>query len=264
MHYFIVTDEQTDKLNLGVEYTITFDHVVLQGLSILFVVFRDISIEPCARIQTAFSLQQLVPHTNLLVRRTVTMFLDTEKLIKRLPFKHSWNFLGVHLTFRPFLCYGIKRRQPMGYNCICSEHSPGTSESGTALCCEHCSFSGCQEVVWSYLLLSFFWGCSVYNLLLHIQSIVQGCGCRSWNCLDHWIVFQSCCPLDSVGEGLGPAWGTVVNCPTRWSLLFIFGFLWWSSSWWWRPHIGGGKKFRHPNIRERHGTAMYYIWTIKE
>ena len=29
----------------------------------------------------------------------------------------------------------------------------------------------------------------------------------------------------------------VVNCPTRWSLLFIFGFLCWSSSWWWRPLI---------------------------
>ena len=30
---------------------------------------------------------------------------------------------------------------------------------------------------------------------------------------------------------------SLVNCPTRWSLLFIFGFLCWSSSWWWRPHI---------------------------
>ena len=29
----------------------------------------------------------------------------------------------------------------------------------------------------------------------------------------------------------------IVNYPTRWSLLFIFGFLCWSSSWWWRPHI---------------------------
>ena len=31
---------------------------------------------------------------------------------------------------------------------------------------------------------------------------------------------------------------TLVNCPTRWSLLFIFGFLYWSSSWRWQPHIG--------------------------
>ena len=30
----------------------------------------------------------------------------------------------------------------------------------------------------------------------------------------------------------------VVNRPTRWSLLFIFGFLYWSSSWRWQPHIG--------------------------
>ena len=33
-------------------------------------------------------------------------------------------------------------------------------------------------------------------------------------------------------------WGGLVNCPTRWSLLFIFGFLYWSSSWRWQPHIG--------------------------
>ena len=30
----------------------------------------------------------------------------------------------------------------------------------------------------------------------------------------------------------------LVNCPTIWSLLFIFGFLCWSSSWRWQPHIG--------------------------
>ena len=30
----------------------------------------------------------------------------------------------------------------------------------------------------------------------------------------------------------------LVNCPTRWSLLLIFGFLYWSSSWRWQPHIG--------------------------
>ena len=30
----------------------------------------------------------------------------------------------------------------------------------------------------------------------------------------------------------------LVNCPTRWSLLFIFGFLYWSSSWRLGPHIG--------------------------
>ena len=30
----------------------------------------------------------------------------------------------------------------------------------------------------------------------------------------------------------------LVNCPTRWSLLLIFGFLFWSSSWRWQPPIG--------------------------
>ena len=35
----------------------------------------------------------------------------------------------------------------------------------------------------------------------------------------------------------------VVGCPTRWSLLLTFGFLWWSSSWWWQPHIAGCKLF---------------------
>ena len=35
-----------------------------------------------------------------------------------------------------------------------------------------------------------------------------------------------------------------INCPTRWSLLFIFGFLCWSSSWRWQYHIGGCRLFR--------------------
>ena len=30
----------------------------------------------------------------------------------------------------------------------------------------------------------------------------------------------------------------LVNCPTKWSLSLLFGFLWWSSSWRWQPHIG--------------------------
>ena len=57
----------------------------------------------------------------------------------------------------------------------------------------------------------------------------------------------------------------VVNCPTRWSLLFIFGFLCWSSSWWWWPHIGGGKKFR-PLLRAgltvlvQFFCKMYILW----
>ena len=33
----------------------------------------------------------------------------------------------------------------------------------------------------------------------------------------------------------------VVNCPTRWSLFFIFVFLCWSSSWRLVPHIEGGR-----------------------
>ena len=58
---------------------------------------------------------------------------------------------------------------------------------------------------------------------------------------------------------------TLVNCPTRWSLLFIFGFLCWSSSWWWWPHIGGGKKFR-PLLRAgltvlvQFFCKMYILW----
>ena len=35
----------------------------------------------------------------------------------------------------------------------------------------------------------------------------------------------------------------VVNCPTRWSLSFIFVFLCWSSSWRLGPHIEGGRLF---------------------
>jgi len=37
--------------------------------------------------------------------------------------------------------------------------------------------------------------------------------------------------------------GGLVSYPSRWSLLFIFGFMWWSSSWQWLPHIAGGKMF---------------------
>ena len=60
----------------------------------------------------------------------------------------------------------------------------------------------------------------------------------------------------------------LVNCPTRWSLLFIFGFLWWSSSWWWWPHIGGGKKFR-PLLRAgltvlvQFFCKMYILWVSR-
>ena len=37
------------------------------------------------------------------------------------------------------------------------------------------------------------------------------------------------------------AWYNLVSYPSRWSLSFIFGFLWWSSSWQWQPHIAGCK-----------------------
>ena len=86
MHYFFVTAEQTDKLILGVEYTITFEHIFPQGLSdsILFVVFCNISIETSACNRTAFVLQWLLLHTILFVGSTVTVFLDTEKSIKQL------------------------------------------------------------------------------------------------------------------------------------------------------------------------------------
>ena len=33
----------------------------------------------------------------------------------------------------------------------------------------------------------------------------------------------------------------IVNCPTRWSLSFVFVFLCWSSSWRLGPHIEGGR-----------------------
>ena len=36
----------------------------------------------------------------------------------------------------------------------------------------------------------------------------------------------------------------LVNCPTRWSLSLIFGFLWWSSRWRWQPPIGGCRLLR--------------------
>ena len=34
---------------------------------------------------------------------------------------------------------------------------------------------------------------------------------------------------------------SLVRCPTKWSLLLAFRFLWRSSSWWWQPHIAGCK-----------------------
>ena len=37
--------------------------------------------------------------------------------------------------------------------------------------------------------------------------------------------------------------GPLVSYPSRWSLLCLFGFLYWSSSWQWLPHIGGCKNF---------------------
>ena len=39
------------------------------------------------------------------------------------------------------------------------------------------------------------------------------------------------------------AYGMVVSYPSRWSLLCLFGFLYWSSSWQWLPHISGCKNF---------------------
>ena len=42
----------------------------------------------------------------------------------------------------------------------------------------------------------------------------------------------------AVGTKSSTSGPSVVNCPTIWSLLFIFGFLCWSSSWRWQPHIG--------------------------
>ena len=92
MHYFFVTGEQTDKLILGVDYIITFDHIFPQVLSILSVVRGHISIETSAWNQTAFILNGLLLHTILILRSTV-IFLDTEKSIKRLSSDTLENFL---------------------------------------------------------------------------------------------------------------------------------------------------------------------------
>ena len=109
---------------------------------------------------------------------------------------------------KPSLRYVDQTSRPMGCNCNCSEHVPGTFASDTALCCEPGSFSGRPEVVWSFLLQSFFSGCWAYNLLIRAQSIAQECGCRSWNYVDHYIVSEPYPPVNKVGKGVGLAWGT--------------------------------------------------------
>ena len=60
----------------------------------------------------------------------------------------------------------------------------------------------------------------------------------------------------------------VVSCPTRWSLLLAFGFLYWSSSWWWQPHIAGCKFF-WPLLRagmtvfDQFFCKMYFLYVSR-
>ena len=60
----------------------------------------------------------------------------------------------------------------------------------------------------------------------------------------------------------------IVSCPTRWSLLLAFGFLYWSSSWWWQPHIAGCKLFR-PLLRagisvfDHFFCKMYFLYVSR-
>ena len=57
----------------------------------------------------------------------------------------------------------------------------------------------------------------------------------------------------------------IVSYPSRWSLLFIFGFMWWSSSWQWLPHIAGGKMFTSLlraglTVLVQFFCKMYILW----
>ena len=61
---------------------------------------------------------------------------------------------------------------------------------------------------------------------------------------------------------------SLVRCPTKWSLLLAFGFLYWSSSWWWQPHIAGCKFF-WPLLRARMTVfdqffcKMYFLYVSR-
>ena len=52
-----------------------------------------------------------------------------------------------------------------------------------------------------------------------------------------------CSPLTTSCHQAWPsvseAGSSIVNCPTRWPLLLLIGYLCWSSSWRWQPHIRG-------------------------
>ena len=57
----------------------------------------------------------------------------------------------------------------------------------------------------------------------------------------------------------------LVSYPSGWSLLFIFGFMWWSSSWQWLPHIAGGKMFTSLlraglTVLVQFFCKMYFLW----
>ena len=51
-------------------------------------------------------------------------------------------------------------------------------------------------------------------------------------------LLRECCRENFGQNDYFQAWSPIVGRPTRWSLLFLFGFLFWSSSWCLRPHIG--------------------------
>ena len=57
----------------------------------------------------------------------------------------------------------------------------------------------------------------------------------------------------------------LVSYPTRWSLLFVFGFLWWRSSWQWQPHIVRGKMLTSLlraglTVFGHFFCKMYFLW----
>ena len=73
---------------------------------------------------------------------------------------------------------------------------------------------------------------AIYSTLLpNNLSTVYWMQCQ-WIC---WTPLHFWCTMHLLA-GIG-----VVSYPSRWSLLFVFGFLWWSSSWQWLPHIAGCK-----------------------
>ena len=82
------------------------------------------------------------------------------------------------------------------------------------------------------------WECGVLNNHMEIwpkMSLKKKCSKQLKKQIKHNFFSSAIWVLNRRG-----GW-VVVSYPTRWSLLFVFGFLWWSSSWQWQPHIVRGK-----------------------